>query len=178
MGVNKVNNTNSYRLIIILTLFLVIQGCSSETPTPALIHPSLPIPMSTETPTPIPFSTPLPIELRQQINFEYNALIGPFVTEWLELNQLATDWGRTDMHDLIIRMQEIRNEIVQLEVDPSLEKIHSQLILHMDCQIAAHAAFYDYEPGDYLSIELIVEPVELLEEHEVIFERCSFPVVE
>ena len=172
------NKIYSYRLIIILTLFLLIQGCSPEKPTPTPLHPTLPIPMSTETPTPIPFSTPLPVELRQQIIQEYNALIYPFVTEWLEVNRLATEWGRADMLDLIIRMQEIRNEIVQLEVDPTLEETHSQLILHMDCQIAAHAALIDPSNWDYLSIEPRVEPVELLEEHEVIFGRCSFPVAE
>ena len=82
------------------------------------------------------------------------------------------------MLDLIIRMQEIRNDVVGLEVDPEMEDSHSQLILHMDCQIAAYAALIDPRNWDYLSIEPIVEPVELLEEHEVIFERCSFPVVE
>jgi len=173
-----VNKTNSFGMIIILTLYLLIQGCSPETPTPNPIHPTLPIPMSTETPTPIPFSTPLPEELIRQILREYNALIVPFFTEWLEVNRLATEWGRTDMLDLIIRMQEIRNDVVGLEVDPEMEHNHSQLILHMDCQIAAHAAFIDPRKWDYISIEPIVESVELLEEHEVIFERCSFPVVE
>ncbi len=152
------NKSKSCRLIIILVLFLLIQGCSLETPTP------------------IPFSTPLPEELRRQILIEYNALIGPFVTEWLEVSRLATEWGRTDMLDLIIRMQEIRNEVVGLEVYPTLEEGHSQLILHMDCQIAAHAVFID--PGYYSIGGQIAKLVELLEEHEVIFERCSFPVVE
>ena len=67
---------------------------------------------------------------------------------------------------------------MQLEVDPTKEEIHSELILHMDCQIAAYAALIDPRNWDFLSIEPRVEPVELLEEHEVIFDRCSFPIVE
>jgi hypothetical protein len=145
------NESNSYRLIIILTLFLIIQGCSLETPTP------------------ISFSTPMPKELHDQIRDAYVASIDPLLKEWDEVNQLATDRGRYDWLNLIIKMQEIRNGFAQLEVDPTVEDIHSQMILHMDCQIAAYVAFVS--PRDYSTIELLEEP-------DVIFGRCSFPVAE
>lgn len=145
------NKSNSSRLIIILTLFLMIQGCSLETTTP------------------IPFSTPIPKELRDQIRDAYVASTEPLLKEWDEVNQLATDRGRYDWLDLIIKMQEIRNGFAQLEVDPTVEDTHSQMILHMDCQIAAYVALVS--PRDYSSIELLEEP-------DVIFGRCSFPVAE
>lgn len=162
------DKSNSYILIIGLTLFLMVQSCSPEAPTPTPTHTALPIPTSTETTTPIPFSTPMSKEVREQIRDAYLASIDPFIKEWEEVNQLATDRGRGWI-DHIIRLQEIRNGFAQLEVDPAFEDIHSQMILHMDCQIAAYVALVS--PRDYLSSGLLEEP-------EVIFERCSFPVAE
>lgn len=162
------DKSNSYILIIGLTLFLMAQGCSPDAPTPTPTHTALSIPMSTETTTPMPISTPMSKEEREQIRDVYLAAIDPFLDEWEEVNQLATDRGRGWIGH-IIRLQEIRNGFAQLEIDPVSEYLHSQMILHMDCQIAAYVALIS--PRDYSSVELLDEP-------EVIFERCSFPVTE
>ena len=149
--------SNTYKLVIILILALMIQACSPETATST------------------PFPTPKPKNVSDEVRDNYFALINPLLDEWEAVIPLMSDRGRGWLNR-IIELQEIRNEFVKLEIDPYFEELHTQMILHMDCQIAAYVALAN--PKDYSSIEFQGKPFELLEESEVIFERCSFPAVE
>jgi len=169
------NKSNFYRLIIILALVLVIQACSPGTPTPMPTHTALPTLMPTETATPTPYPTPRPKSVSDEVRDTYIASIDPLLDEWEAVNQLMSDKGRGS-YDRVIKLQEIRNGFAQLEIDPYFDELHAQMLLHMDCQIAAYVALMSSR--DYSSIEFQGEPFELLEEPEVIFERCSFPDTE
>ncbi|OQY32732.1 MAG: hypothetical protein B6243_07145 [Anaerolineaceae bacterium 4572_5.2] len=146
------NKSNLYRLIIILTLVFAIQACLPETATPTL------------------YPTPRLKSVSDEVRDDYLASIDPLLDEWEAVNQLMSDRGR-GAYDRVVKLQEIRNEFAQLEIDPYFDELHTQMILHMDCQIAAYVALMSSR--DYSSIEFRGEPFELLEEPEVIFERCS-----
>jgi len=144
------NKSNFYRLIIFLTLVLAIQGCSPEMAAPT------------------PYPTPKPKSVSDEVRDEYFASTVPLLDEWEAVIPLMFDRGR-GWQDRIIKLQEIRKGYSQLEVDPYFDELHAQMILHMDCQIAAYVALVnlrDFSSGG------------LLEGPEVIFERCSFPGAE
>ncbi|MBT3314476.1 MAG: hypothetical protein HN390_07660 [Anaerolineae bacterium] len=148
------NESNAHKLVFILILAFMIQACSPDVPTP---------------------STSKPKNISDEAKSEYFALINPLLDEWEAVIPLMSDRGNGWL-DRIIKLQEIRNEYSQLEIDPYFNELHTQMILHMDCQIAAYVALISSR--DYSSIEFQGEPFELLEEPEVIFERCSFPGAE
>jgi len=169
------NKSNAYKLVIILTLFLAIQACSAETPAPLPAHTALPTLMPTETATPTPYPTPRPKSVSDEVRDTYIASINPLLDEWEAVNQLMSDRG-SGWLDRIIKLQEIRNEYSQLAIDPYFDELHAQMILHMDCQIAAYVALLSSKVPT--SNEFQGEPFKLLEEPELIFERCSFPDAE
>ena len=140
--------SSAYKLVIVLILVLMIQACSTETPTPS--------------------PTPKPKKISDERRDEYFALIGPLLDEWEALIPLMSDRG-SGWLNRIAELQEIRNEFANLEIDPYFYELHAQMILHMDCQIAAYVALVN--PGEYSAGILLEEP-------EMIFKRCSFPTVE
>ena len=142
------DKSNAYKLAIVLILTLMIQACSPETP--------------------IPYSTPKPKNISDEVKDEYFALINPLLDQWEAVIPLMSDRNSGRLNR-IIELQEIRNEFEKLEIDPYFYELHSQMILHMDCQIAAYIALVN--PGDYSSGILLEEP-------EGIFKRCSFPNAE
>ncbi len=64
----------------------------------------------------------------------------PLLSEWRAVNLLAADNRGRDWLDQIGQLQALRMSFSQLTVDPSLAELHNQMILHMDCQIAAYMA--------------------------------------
>ena len=148
------DKSNAHKLVFILILALMIQACSPETPTP---------------------STTKPETISDEARNEYFALINPLLDEWEAVIPLMSDRG-SGWLDRIIKLEEIRNKFSKLEIDPYFYELHSQMILHMDCQIAAYVALMSSR--DYSSIEFQGKPFELLEKPETIFERCSFPAAE
>ena len=159
------NKSNFTRMITILTFFLIIQGCSQGTQAPTL----------TSTSTPTPYPTLRPKSVSDEVRNAYVEAVGPILEDWEEVNLLMADRGRGGL-DRIIRLEEIRIEFAEVEIDPYFDELHVQMLLHMDCQIAAYVALTssrDHSPIDYKG-----EAFELLEEPELIFDRCSFPVGE
>ncbi len=113
----------------------------------------------------MPYSTPKPKNISDEEKVEYFALIDPLLDEWEALIPLMSDRG-SGWLKRIVELEEIRKEFSELEIDPYFDDIHTRMILHMDCQIAAYIALInsrDYSSGI------------LLEEAEILFERCSFP---
>ena len=151
------DKSNAHKLVIILILVLMIQACSPGTATST------------------PFPTPKPKNVSDEVRDNYFVLINPLLDEWEAVIPLMSDRGNGWL-DRIIKLEEIRNKFSKLEIDPYFDEPHSQMVLHMDCQIAAYVALMSSR--DYSSIEFQGKPFELLEKPETIFERCSFPAAE
>lgn len=164
------NKSNFTRMITILTFFLIIQGCSQGTP--ALTSSPTPSPTSAPTLTPTPYPTLRPKSVSDEVRNAYFEPVGPILKEWEEANLLMADRGSGGLGP-IIRLEEIRIEFAELERDPYFDEVHAQMVLHMDCQIAAYVALMI--PRDQIPVDYMGEAFEFLEEVEVIFGRCSFP---
>jgi hypothetical protein len=161
-----------FKIILLILVLLLIYGCTPRDtpPIPTSTHLPTPIPTSTHLPTPIPTSTylptPMPEDLRKQIMEEYIAAIDPVLSEWYENIEIANERRQYSVFENLSR---IRNEFVNLEIDPYFDSKHAQMILHMDCQIASHFALVD--PQDYYEYNPEVD-------YEILFSRCSYPVQE
>ena len=153
------------RICAISFIGLTLFSCA-EVPAPFPTNTPEPIPPSAEPPTPTLIPTRMPEELREQIRDNYLAASFPLLDEWASTNLLANNRSRPDWLDQVNQLLSIRSNYAQLEVDPSLEALHNQMLLHMDCQIAAYMAFL--RPEDYAFFDTETDP-------QGSFERCSLP---
>ena len=139
-----------FKITLLSLVLLLIYGCTpGDTP---------PIPTSTYLPT------PMPEDLRNQIGEEYIAAIDPVLSEWYENIEIANERRQYNVFENLSR---IRNEFVNLEIDPYFDSLHAQMILHMDCQIASYFALVDPQDYDEYNPEV---------DYEILFSRCSYPV--